>query len=184
MLAADGYDQFAELFTTRGGKDVEPFVKRFEGASRRLQSIGQQFQLSGRTIDGQDFDISSLRGKIVLVDFWATWCQPCIRELPNVSLLYRRYHDQGFEVVGVSLDPEMGALKDFLRSKEVSWATIPASIGSENPVIAHYGIFSIPQMILIDRDGKVIATGLRGEELNAQLQSIFGADTNSGKSDG
>ena len=184
MLAADAYDQFAELFSAHGGKDVEPLVKRFEGGSRRLQGVGQQFELSGRTIDGKEFEISSLRGKVVLVDFWATWCGPCVAELPNVKELYERYQEQGFEVVGVSLDQELPTLKSFLRSNEIPWATVPAYSGSENPVLAYYGVFTIPQMILVDQEGKIIATGLRGEELNAHLKSIFGANANSEKADG
>jgi len=184
MLAADVYDQFAELFTNRGGADLEPIVNRFEGASRRLQSEGKEFQLSGQTVDGKEFDISSLRGKVVLVDFWATWCEPCVREIPNVKQQYETYHDQGFEVVGVSLDQELGPLDGFLRSNSIPWTTIPAFIGSENPVIAHYGIFTIPQMILLDREGNVISIGLRGEELSSKLNNIFSSKDKPVESDG
>jgi thiol-disulfide isomerase/thioredoxin len=179
LLAADAYDEFSRLFAGSGDPELELDAKRFEGASRRLQSVGAEFQLSGKTIRDEEFDISALRGKLVLVDFWATWCGPCVQELPNVKEQYEKYHDKGLEIVGVSLDRELDPLEEFLNTEDLSWTTIPAYLGTENPVLVHYGILSIPQTILLDREGKVIATGLRGEELTRRLAAFFAAEAKS-----
>lgn len=112
----------------------------------------------------------SFKGKVVLVDFWATWCPPCVGEIPHVKKAYADLHEQGLEVVGISLDREDGALTSFVEKREVKW---PQIFGDEARAIAErYAVEFIPTAYLVDGDtGKVLASGneLRGDDLESTL---------------
>ena len=115
---------------------------------------------------GKPLSIGALKGKVVLVDFWATWCGPCVNELPNVLAAYQKYHGDGFEIVGVSLDSDRAKLDAFLKSHDgMTWAQYFDGQGWKNKIAAKFGIQSIPFTVLVGRDGKIIGTGLRGERL-------------------
>ena len=140
--------------------------------------IGRQFDLRGPTLDGKMFDLKELRGKVVLIDFWATWCAPCVAEMPNVKSVHDRYHEEGFEVVGISLDTSREALLQFLKAKEIPWPQLffddPGAQGWKNPLAQKYGINSIPATILVDRSGKVAAFDVRGEALAPTVARLLG----------
>jgi thiol-disulfide isomerase/thioredoxin len=112
----------------------------------------------------------------VLVDFWATWCGPCIAEIPNVLEQYEKYHDKGFEVVGVSLDQDREALEKFVAEQKIPWPILfekPEGEGWQHPLATFYGITGIPTVVLIGRDGKVITLDARGEKLGDRLDELF-----------
>ena len=112
-------------------------------------------------IKGETFRLESLRGRYVLVDFWATWCAPCIAELPRVQAAYDKYHDQGFEVVGVSLDETKSAVLDFTRTRNIPWRQIhAASCGSD--LVEAFGVSTIPATFLIDPQGPSSAWSCKG----------------------
>lgn len=131
--------------------------------------------LIGQTPDSQSLSLAQLRGKYVLIDFWASWCGPCRRENPNVRVLYEKYHDKGFEILGVSLDRERGAWIKAIEADGLRWPQISDLKGWNSEHAKIYNVTSIPKAILLDREGKIVAhENLRGEELKKQLVNIFG----------
>ena len=118
--------------------------------------------------DGTDIDLAKMRGKVVLVDFWATWCPPCRGEVPHVVAAYKKYHDKGFEIVGISLDQDEDALKTFTQQNEMTWPQYFDGQGWDNKISKDFGIQSIPTMWLIGKDGKLITTDAR-ENLDTQV---------------
>ena len=109
--------------------------------------------------------IANYKDKVVLVDFWATWCGPCVAELPNVLKTYGKYHDKGFEIIGISLDADQQKFGSFIKQKNMTWRQYFDGQGWNNKLAVKYGIESIPATFLLDGEGKIIAKDLRGEEL-------------------
>jgi peroxiredoxin len=135
-----------------------------------------EMEITGPTLQGTEVSTRQLRGSIILVDFWATWCRPCVAELPNVKRVYELYHQDGFEVIGISLDNERQRLEQFIEEKHVPWPQIfyPEQKGWENPLAAKYRINAIPATFLLDRQGYVIANDLRGPQLEAIVMKLLG----------
>lgn len=126
------------------------------------------------SVDGQAIDLSKMRGKVVLVDFWATWCPPCRGEVPDVVAAYKKYHGQGFDIIGVSLDQDKSALLAFTKEHEMVWPQYFDGQGWDNEISKGFGIDSIPAMWLVGKDGKVITQNAR-EDLDAQIAAALKA---------
>lgn len=125
------------------------------------------------TPEGKPLSLSSLRGKVVLIDFWASWCRPCRMENPNVVKVYDKYHNKGFEILGVSLDRDRDAWLQAIEHDGLPWKHVSDLQFWNNAVAQQYGISSIPHTILLDREGKVLAKNLRGKALEDKLAEVF-----------
>jgi len=130
--------------------------------------------LEGMTPDSSSYSLKQLRGKVVMIDFWASWCGPCRRENPNVVANYEKYKDKGFDILGVSLDRDMGAWRKAIEADGLPWHHISDLKGWQSSHAALYSVTSIPQTMLLDRNGKIIARNLRGEQLGDKLKELFG----------
>lgn len=122
---------------------------------------------------GVELKLSSLRGKVLLVDFWASWCGPCRRENPNVVQMFNKYKDKGFDILGVSLDSNRDKWLEAIKKDGLIWHHVSDLKGWGNAVAQQYGVNSIPHTVLLDREGKIIARGLRGPALEQKLAEIF-----------
>jgi thiol-disulfide isomerase/thioredoxin len=142
-----------------------------------LQNLpGREITIEGMTLDGQVFDWTEYADKVVLVNFWATWCAPCLAEIPRLKTLYEKYHDKGFEVVGISIDQSMEALERGLETHQFPWINLADEKRKEAGQMTMSGRFAIsavPRCILVGRDGKVISVEARGEILDAELERLF-----------
>ena len=116
-------------------------------------------------LDGNPISLQQCRGKVVLLDFWAVWCGPCIGEMPNVKKVYDAYKDKGFDVIGVSLDTDEAELRQYLEVCNIPWRQIFNGEGWQSPLAKQYGIRGVPSAWLIDREGKLISYQARGTTL-------------------
>lgn len=135
-----------------------------------------------KDLDGNDLSLEQYRGTVVLLDFWAVWCGPCIAEMPNVKGVYEKYKDANFQIIGISLDESRATLVGYLEKEGITWPQVFDGNGWKNQVAQMYGINAIPHMYLIDGEGVVRKSGVRGSALepavtelvrenNAKLQS-------------
>lgn len=177
-LAREIFRRIGERFKTHADKQLaETIAQVVARGETRTTLVGKPYELTGVTIDGNAIDWKQYKGKVVLIDFWATWCIPCIQELPNVIAQYKKYNEQGFEVIGINLDDDPARLKQFMDEAPIPWKTVVTvnekTRGFDAPIAAKNGIDKIPFTVLVDRDGTVSAINLRGVDLETSLAKIF-----------
>jgi thiol-disulfide isomerase/thioredoxin len=168
----------AAMFAGASAATTQP-ATRPSAAERRAMAIrareaaylGKPMTVRGTTVDGKEFSTDSLRGKVVLVDFWASWCPDCAVELPRVVAAYKQYHDKGLEIVGISSDLTAEDLKDFLSKRtDMPWPQLHTKLNPDNrhPLNAQFGINWIPTTFLIDRNGVC-----RSVDASDQLETLI-----------
>lgn len=143
------------------------------GALRNLAVGSAAPDITLPSPDGKDISLSSLRGKYVLVDFWASWCGPCRQENPNVVRMYNKYKDKGFEIFGVSLDESRDKWLKAIAMDKLTWPHVSDLKGWNSAAAQQYHIQAIPQTLLLDKEGKIIAKNLRGKALEDKVASLL-----------
>ena len=170
-----------ELFALAGEKYVQEFPTGFKASEVkqvitpllriRVGSVVPELELNDPS--GKALKLSHLRGKVVLLDFWASWCGPCRKENPNVVKLYNQYKSKGFEILGVSLDTDKEKWKNAIEQDGLTWKHISDLGGWRSSAASLYGVSSIPATFLLDKEGKLIAKGLRGQALENKLAELL-----------
>src|SRR5262245_48287938 len=171
---------FSALFAASSNTELARYGRKLANTAGREMKpsewIGKPMELAGVSTEGAKFDISQYKGKVVLVDFWATWCGPCRAALPDLKDTYEKFHQQGLEVVGVSLDRELSDLTQFIDKEKIPWINL---VGEEKegeikfPLAEKYGILGIPTTFLVSRDGKIATQVLGAQDLTKQIEKLI-----------
>jgi thiol-disulfide isomerase/thioredoxin len=144
-------------------KNEDPEISDAAKSGLEVMDLREKpLELNFTAVDGRKVDLSTLRGKVVLIDFWATWCPPCVEEAPALAAAFEKFHGQGFEIVGISLDEDKADLEKFTAENKMPWPQFFDGKGWENELAQRFKIQSVPTMWLLNREGKLVDPAPRG----------------------
>ncbi len=174
-------DKYSDLYKSLDAGLSKKFPKDknvimfHEVVKRMLSTNVGQFapEISLPSPDGKEIALSSLKGKLVLIDFWASWCGPCRKEMPNVVKIYSKFKNKGFEIYGVSLDQDKEKWMEAITKDGINWPQVSDLKYWDNVAARIYNVQGIPYTVLIDKDGKIIAKNLRGQELEKKIAEVL-----------
>jgi thiol-disulfide isomerase/thioredoxin len=167
------YQSLLQKLSTDALPEVAAMANDQIASAKRLADLKTKpIDLKYTAVDGGQVDLSKLRGKVVLIDFWATWCPPCREMVPDIVAAYQKYHDKGFEIVGISLDQSKDALLLYTKANQMVWPEYFDGKGSSNDISAQFGIDSIPAMWLVDKNGMLVTLDGR-EDLAGQIEKLL-----------
>ena len=173
--------KFAENVTPKKAKKYllqiadngpDQIAQRAKGQLKNIEALGKPVEIAFTAIDGRKIDATKMKGKVVLVDFWATWCGPCIAELPDLKKTYAKYNNKGLEIIGISLDQSKDKLTKFIAKEEIPWPQQFDGLGWENEFAVKYGIRGIPTMWLIDKQGNLVDKNARAT-LDSKIEKLL-----------
>ena len=168
---SDALDYYKEVARSFASTDAG---EKAAGAVRRLESVGQEIELGGQTIEGQPFRLSSLRGRPVVLHYWATWCEPCKQDMKLLRRLKAQYQRAGLDLVGINVDADKPAAVDFLDKNPLPWTQLYEAGGLESSPLANaFGVQTLPTMMLIDSAGRVVRHNVRAAELANELDEML-----------
>ncbi|HEY1038117.1 MAG TPA: redoxin domain-containing protein [Bacteroidia bacterium] len=178
VLAALNEKHPNSFYTQQLKTSIEQYKKQFELSAeqdKKLPNGGAMPDIKLKNPEGKEIALSSLKGKLVLVDFWASWCGPCRKENPNVVKLYNKFKKKGFEIYSVSLDEEESKWVKAIEKDGLTWTHVSDLGGWNSSVCSQFNITSIPFTILVGKDGNIIAKGLRGPALEDKVAELLGS---------
>ncbi len=156
--------------------EAAPVASAEKAEDPLLALVGQKLDVEGYTLDGKPVSMAQFKGKVVLIDFWATWCGPCRAEIPNILANWNQYHDSGFEVIAISVDQDLEVLSKFVAEEKPPWTVVADHHPkNQNSMGNKFRIRGIPAFVLVGKDGKVAAVHCRGQSLGQQLAQLLGA---------
>jgi peroxiredoxin len=147
----------------------------FTEISAQVKKGKQAPEISLKDISGQTISLSSFKGKVVLIDFWASWCMPCRKNNPNLVALYKKFKEEGFEILGVSIDKDNADWKTAIEKDKLTWTQVVDNAGWNAQSTIDYGIEGIPASFLVDQEGIIRGVDLDGRELESMIKKLLTA---------
>ncbi len=176
--ARDTYQLLYDLLENDEREEMQALRLNLKASMGRLDLLGSRFELDAKSLDGRDIRTDDYAGKFVIVDFFASWCQPCLTEAPHLQKQFEKYKAKGLEVIAISLDTEADALDKYLQRAKLPWPVIHDD--HEDPMQRlqmKFGVSQLPTVLLLNKEGLVVSLEARGAELERWMQVLFEAPT-------